>query len=275
MAFSARHAIGFRKFGLGFPLKSKRATQPSRQVRPPVLKPSSLLASEDHLGASDAMPPKPVRFAIYGSTPRVALLTDSELVRTFALRAAFADARSRPSSAVRQIPPMSLLMENLSHVEAPASQARLDVPEPLDVGSPFQAHKIKTAVDGSSLGAVSLSDSKLVSSLAIREAFFLPWEEDFLASPWEEVSRFGVAVIVEATMSEASLAKAVRSPSQAPSLASPAKAVRSPSQAPSLIRRGFFGPRAVSPSPSRVMEASFLLRERILFRRMACFVGGF
>jgi hypothetical protein len=72
-----------------------------------------------------------------------------------------------------------------------------------NVGSPVQAHKIKTAVDGSSLGAVSLSDSKLVSSPAIREAFSLPWEEDFPASPWEEVSRSGVAVIVEAKMSEA------------------------------------------------------------------------
>jgi hypothetical protein len=53
---------------------------------------------------------------------------------------------------------------------------------------------------------------KLVSSPAIREAFSLPWGEDFPASPWEEVSRSGVAVIVEATVSEASLAKAVRSP---------------------------------------------------------------
>jgi hypothetical protein len=38
--------------------------------------------------------------------------------------------------------------------------------------------------------------------------------------------------------------------------ASLAKAVRSPSQAPSLIRWGIFGTRAVSPSPSRVKEAS-------------------
>jgi hypothetical protein len=67
----------------------------------------------------------------------------------------------------------------------------------------------------------------------------LPWEEDFPASPWEEVSGSGVAVTVEALVSEASLAKAVCSPSHALS----------------LIRRGFFGPRAVSPSPSGV-EAS-------------------
>ena len=102
-------------------------------------------------------------------------------------------------------------------MEALASQTRLDVPEPLEVGSPVQAHKIRTAVDGSSLGAVLLLYSKLVSSPAIREAFSLPWEEVF---------GFGVAVIVEAPVLDASLAKAVCSPSQAPS----------------LIRWGFFWP---------------------------------
>jgi hypothetical protein len=91
------------------------------------------------------------------------------------------------------------------------------VPEPSDFGSLVQAHKIRYAVDGSSLEAVSLSESKLVSSLAIREAFSLPWEEDFPASPWE-VSRSGVVVTIEEPMSEVSLAKAVCSPSQAPSL---------------------------------------------------------
>jgi hypothetical protein len=192
MAFSVGCAIGFRKFGLGFLLKSKRATRPSRQVRPPTLKPSSsLLASEDHLGASDAVPPEPVRSTVYGSASGVALLTDSEPVSTSALYAAFANAGSRPSSAVRQIPPMSLLMENLSQAEAPPSQACLDVLEPSDIGSLIQVHKIGTAVDGSSLRAVLLSDSKLVSSPAIREPFSLPWEEDFLASPWEEVSGSG------------------------------------------------------------------------------------
>jgi hypothetical protein len=159
MAFSTRRAIGFRKFGLRFPLKSKRATRPSCRVRPLALKPSSLLASEDHLGAFDAVPPKLVRSAVYGSTSGVALLMDSKPVSTSALHAAFTDARSRPSSAVQQIPPMSLLMKNLSQVEAPASQARLDVPEPPNIGSPVHAYKIEIAINGSSLGAVLLSDS--------------------------------------------------------------------------------------------------------------------
>jgi hypothetical protein len=81
---------------------------------------------------------------------------------------------------------VSLLLENL---DAPASQARLDVPvsqarlvpEPLDVGSLVQAHKIGTDVDGSSLGAIVLS--KLDCSPAIQKAFSLPWEEDLLTSP--------------------------------------------------------------------------------------------
>ena len=108
MAFSAGLAFVFRKFGLGFPLKSKRAMRPSHRVRPPALKPSPLLlAFEDHLGASDAVPPEPVRSAIYGSTLGIALLTDSEPLSTSALLAAFADVGSRPLLAVRQIPSVS------------------------------------------------------------------------------------------------------------------------------------------------------------------------
>jgi hypothetical protein len=119
----------------------------------------------------------------------------------------------------------------------PVSQARL-VPKPSDVGSPVQEHKIGTDVDGSSLGAVVLP--KLDCSPAIREAFSLPWEEDLPTSPWEEVSGSRVAATVEALVSEASLAKAVRSSSQAMS----------------LIQRGFFGSRTVSPSSLGVKEAS-------------------
>ena len=115
MAFSAGRAIGFCKLGLGFPLKSKRVTWPSHRVRPPALKPSSsLLASEDHLGVSDDVPLEPVWSSVYESAPGVALLMDSELVSASALHVAFADAGSGPLSAVRQIPLVSLLMENLS-----------------------------------------------------------------------------------------------------------------------------------------------------------------
>jgi hypothetical protein len=215
VAFSAGRAIGFRKFGLGCPLKSKRVTWPSHRVRPLALKPSSsLLESEDHLGVFDAVPPEPVRSAVYGSASRLALLTDSKPMSTSALHVAFADVGSGPLLVVRQIPPVSLLMEILSQSEVPASQVCLDVLEPSDIGSPVQEHKIRTAIDGSSLGAVLLSDSKLVSSFSIQEAFSLPWEEVFLVSPWEEVSGSGVAVAIEPLVSEASLAKAVRSPSQ-------------------------------------------------------------
>jgi hypothetical protein len=155
---------------------------------------------------------------------------------------------------------VSLLLENL---DAPASQACLDVPvsqarlvpEPLDVGSLVQAHKIGTDVDGSSLGAIVLS--KLDCSPAIQKAFSLPWEEDLLTSPWEEVSGSGVAATVKASVLEASLAKAVRSSSQALS----------------LIQWGFFGLRTVSPSSLGVKEVSLSskgkdpLQENDLLRR--------
>jgi hypothetical protein len=95
-------------------------------------------------------------------------------------------------------------------------------------------------MDGSSMGAVSLSNSTLASNSAIQEAFSLPWEEDFLTSSKEKVSGSGVADSVEVPVSEVS----------------PAKIVCCPHQVPSLIRRGFFGPRTVSPSPSWVKEAS-------------------
>jgi hypothetical protein len=230
------------------------------------------------VGVSDAVPPEPVRSVDDGSAPEVALLKDFEPV--------IADAGSGPSSAVREILPVSLLMENSEPVRSvddgsppgvaslkdfepviadagsgpssavrkilpvslPASQARLDGP----VGSPVQARRFETAVDGSTLMVVSLSDSKRDCSPAIREAFSLPWEEDLSASPWEEVSGSGVAATVEAPVSETSLVKDVR-----PS-----------SQAPSLIRREFFGPMTVS-SPSGP------LREKILSRRLACSGGGF
>jgi hypothetical protein len=161
-AYSAGLANGLHKIGFGFPLKPNRATQPSCWVRPPACKSSSWLAFEVHLGASDAVPSNPVRSAIYGTAPGDAWLMYSELVSTFALQAPSAYAGSGHSLAVRQIPPVSLLLEN---PDMPASQACLDVlvsqaclmPEPLDVGSPVQAHKIGTDVDGSSLGAVVLS----------------------------------------------------------------------------------------------------------------------
>jgi hypothetical protein len=65
-----------------------------------------------------------------------------------------------------------------------------------------------------------------------------PWEEDLLASPWKETSGSGVADTVEAPVSEIILAKASCTPDKAPS----------------LIRRGFFGPRVASSSPSRDKE---------------------
>jgi hypothetical protein len=67
-----------------------------------------------------------------------------------------------------------------ARLDVPVSQARL-VPEPSDVGSPIQAYKIGTDVDGSSLGAAT------VSKLDCSSAFSLPWEEDLPTSPWEEV----------------------------------------------------------------------------------------
>jgi hypothetical protein len=148
--------------------------RPTRRVKPPAFKPSSLLlASKDHLEASDAMPPELVRSAIYVSTSGGALLTNSELVSTSIPLVAFTDAGSGPSSTVRQTPPVSLLMENLSSPKAPASQARLDVLEPSDFGSPVQAHKIRSAIDGSSLG---LSHYRNLSWLVV-----LPFERPCLS----------------------------------------------------------------------------------------------
>jgi hypothetical protein len=120
-----------------------------------------------------------------------------------------------------------------ARLDVPVSQVRL-VPKPSDVGSPVQAYKIGTDADGSSLGAAA------VSKLDCSHAFSLPWEEDLPTSPWEEVSGSGVVATVVALVSEASLAKVVRSSSQAPS----------------LIRRGFFGLRPVSSSSSGAKEAS-------------------
>jgi hypothetical protein len=93
------------------------------------------------------------------------------------------------------------------------------------------------AVDGSVQGTVS--EAKLVSNSTSQEVFLFPWE-DLLASPWEEAPGSGVADTVVALVSEVL----------------PAKASCCPSKAPSLIRRGFFGPRAASSSPSGVKEAS-------------------
>ena len=193
------------------------------------------------MGALDAVPPESVRSAVFGFAPGVALLMDSTPVSTSVLHVAFADAGSGPSPTVCQIPPLNPLVEaSLSQAEAPASQACLVAPEPTVVGSSAQVHKIGIVVDGSSMGAVSLSNSKLASNPAIQEAFSLPWEEDFPTSSWGEVSGSEVADSIEAPVLEVSLANTVRSPPQAPS----------------LIRWGFFSPRSVSPSPSGVKEAS-------------------
>jgi hypothetical protein len=80
----------------------------------------------------------------------------------------------------------------------------------------------------------------MVSNPATLEAFSIPREDDFPTNSREEMSRSGVEVSVEALVSEVSLAKTARSPPKAPS----------------LIRRGFFGPRTVSPSPLLVIEAN-------------------
>ena len=103
-----------------------------------------------------------------------------------------------------------------SQVEAPAPQARLDVPEPSDAGLPVQVHQIGDVVDGSVQGTVS--KSKLVSNPASQEVFLFPWEEDLPASPWEEASGSGVADTVEASVLEVIPAKASCAPSKAPSL---------------------------------------------------------
>jgi hypothetical protein len=109
--FGAGHAFTTSYAGLRFPIKSKRAKWPSRWVSPPALKPpSSLLKSED-LGELDVVPLELVRYALFGSALGVALLTDSTPVSTSVLHAAFANARSRPSSTIRQIPPVSPLVE--------------------------------------------------------------------------------------------------------------------------------------------------------------------
>jgi hypothetical protein len=102
-----------------------------------------------------------------------------------------------------------------------------------------------------------LSVSKLVSNFVNQEAFLFPWEEDFLASPWEEAYGSGVADTVEVLVSKVI----------------PAKAICCPSKALSLIRQGFFGPRAVSSSPLGDKEASLSSKgkdpclEKALLRR--------
>ena len=88
-------------------------------------------------------------------------------------------------------------------------------------------------MDGPVQGIVS--EAKLVCNPASHEVFLFPWEEDLPASPWEEVSGFGVVGTVKVPVSEVIQAKAICAPEKAPS----------------LIRRGFFGQRAASPSPSR------------------------
>jgi hypothetical protein len=129
------------------------------------------------------------------------------------------------------------------------------VPKPSDARSSVQMHQIGDAVDGSIQGTVSVS--KQVSNSISHEAFLFPWEEDFPTSPWEEASRSGVADTVKVPVSEVITAKAICGPFKALS----------------LICRGFFGPRAVSSSPSGDKKASLSSKgkdpcpEKALLRR--------
>jgi hypothetical protein len=62
-----------------------------------------------------------------------------------------------------------------------------------------------------------LSNSRLISNPVILEAFSLPGEDDSPANPYNrdlEASGFGVADTVNAPVSEDTLAKAKRGPSQ-------------------------------------------------------------
>ena len=117
--------------------------------------------------------------------------------------------------------------------EEPAPQDRLEVSEPSDVGLSVQVHQIVDAVAGSDQGTVL--EARLVCNSTSHEVFLFPWEEDLPASPWEEASGSGAADTVKVPVSEVILAKANCAPEKAPS----------------LIRRGFFGPRAASPTSSR------------------------
>jgi hypothetical protein len=123
--------------------------------------------------------------------------------------------RTGSSTVIQQNPPVCLSKEvSQSQAEEPASQARLEVPETSDAGLPVQVHQIEDAVAGSDQG--TFSEAKLVST-----------SHDLPASPWEEASGSGAVDTVKVSANSA------------------------PEKARSLIRRGFFGPRAASPTSLR------------------------
>ena len=129
---------------------------------------------------------------------------------------------------------------------SPVSKVRLDAlvisdNEPLE-SVRVLSEDIGTAVDGSSLEAILLSESKPMSN-SVLAASFVPCAVDFPASPLcrdREDSFSGPADSVFSPVTKETLVKADRIPSLAKG----------------LIRRGFFSPRAVPPSSLVVMEAS-------------------
>jgi hypothetical protein len=197
--FGAGPASTVFSAGPGFPLKSKRVKRPYRRVSPSVLQPPSSRQKSDHLGAPEDVPSESARSAGFGSAPGIVLSMDSAPVSSSVHHAAFADAGSGSSPDVRQFPPVSPLMEAaLSQADAPISQTCLVTPEPAVVESSALVHNCGFAVDGSSMGDVSLSDSKMVSNPAILEALSIPREDDFPVYLREEMSGSGVEVSVEA-----------------------------------------------------------------------------
>ena len=107
------------------------------------------------------------------------------------------------------------------------SEARLGVPV-LSIIEPFASVCVRrSAAEGSSLRAIVTSNPKPASISIMQEAFFVPWEVDIPASP--EGFDAGVEAFEDSPVMQTT-----------PDKAFPAKG---------LIRRGFFGPKAVSTPP--------------------------
>jgi hypothetical protein len=155
-----------RKIGLGFLLKPSRRTRPACRLKSSAVKLSTpSLASEDPLGATEAEPSAPVRYAGFGSSPV------STPALSSAVEATYSGGPLSPEEDVGigsstvvwkkdEVGVGSLSEEaatSLTKTSAP--QAHLETPEPSDDG--LQVMQIGDAVDGYVQRAVS--ESKWVS----------------------------------------------------------------------------------------------------------------
>lgn len=254
--------LGLKGFGLWFPLKSKRATRlkSSRRDTPPAVESSSLVggleshplpASEVRLGASDAEPHVPMR--VLGENYET--VVDGFSPGAASLRQDWPPAPKSPLHAVGS-----------EFYSLPATEGRLGASEVMP-----------PAVDGSSPGAALLTDPEPVCSSVLLEAFTLPFAVDLPSSPLcrDREDYFspkadvgpGSSLVVQQTPPMSSHASsvvayplgrdregsvpAVTDPVFSPALKeAQAKTVRNSAPAMGLLRRGFFGPRTVSPSLS-------------------------